>query len=94
MTHQSKDLCGDLCADNGYAPLDERLRQLEEIIAEFGKALAKEDMHGLSFLLAQLASYTAAGTRLADRLMALIEKLQEDFGEAWEGKQLTKISLL
>ena len=81
-------------ADSDSALVNERLEQLEEILLGFGTTLAKEDMHGLSFLLAQLAKYTAADTRLADSLMALIEKLQETFGEAWEGKQLSKISLL
>ena len=51
-------------------------------------------MHGLSFLLAQLAKYAAAGTWLEDSLMALVEKLQKTFGEAWEGKQLAKTALL
>ena len=81
-------------ADSHSPLVERRLEHLEETLLDFGGILAKEDMQGLSVLLDQLVSYAASGTGLADSLMALTEKLQETFGEAWEGKQLSRIALL
>lgn len=70
------------------------LNQLEEVLVDFGAALTRDNIEGLSFLMARLCNCAAPGSVLHKYVRQLVLKLQGGVSECWEGKQLSPVILL
>ena len=82
------------CTDSQDGTSERGLEQLEGTLMDFGRTLAYDDTEGFALLVDKLSSYAASRTALQDRVAGWIDKLQENFSSAWEGKQLSVVRLL